>query len=93
MRRWLRDHLRNDDLTDDPVRWALAAAFVVVLLLGLFGCGEATPAPGSRVVTGDGDFREITVNGMPCIIWAVDDVASDTKIHTYSGLDCDWSER
>lgn len=74
------------------MRRALAA----MALLALVACGDddtidgGTPASKSEDVPGN--FYEVEINGMPCVVW-MEKRGEGQSSWSYSGLDCDWRER
>ena len=68
---------------------------IVATALLLLGCSDPPKPEGGKVVDEEGVpgvVYEITIKGMPCLLWIHVEGEADNKV-TYTGLDCDWRER
>lgn len=71
----------------------VVATMCAVLLLA--ACGEDEIEGGTKANKSSGvpgNFYEVTINDMPCIVW-MDKRGEGNTNWAYSGLDCDWRER
>jgi hypothetical protein len=64
------------------------------LLLVVASCGGSNTGVDQKdyECTSEGQFRCITIDGMPCVIWAEPHGSADAR-YAYSGLTCDWRDR
>lgn len=67
----------------------------VVLFLALAACSDDEIKGSDKLNKNGGvpgNFYEVEVNGLPCIVWMEKKGAAETS-YAYSGLTCDWGLR